>query len=90
MTAITVGTYAGLVGFCVSGSFLSQGFLWPIYIITSIGIAIVNFMDNHYPEPEPELKNEEGAADKKGKSAKALKRKGTSNAKPVKTLAEKR
>ena len=87
MTAITVGTYAGLVGFCVSGSFLSQGFLWPIYIITSIGIAIANFMDNHYPEPEPELKNEEGMADKKGKSAKALKRKGSLNAKPVNPLA---
>ena len=50
MTAIAVGTYAGLVGFCVSGTFLSQGFLWPIYIITSISIAIANFMDNHYPK----------------------------------------
>lgn len=49
MTAIATGTYAGLVGFCVSGTFLSQGFLWPIYIITSISIAIANYMDNHYP-----------------------------------------
>ena len=69
ITAITMGTYAGLAGFCVSGSFLSQGFLWPVYIITSISIAIANYMDNHYPEPEPELKNEEGMADKKGKTA---------------------
>lgn len=50
LTAITMGTYAGLVGFCVSGSFLSQGFLWPIYIITSIAIAIANYMDKEYPE----------------------------------------
>lgn len=69
MSAITMGTYAGLAGFCVSGSFLSQGFLWPIYIITSISIAIANYMDNHYPEPESELKNGEDTADKKGKTA---------------------
>jgi probable O-glycosylation ligase (exosortase A-associated) len=50
MTAIAVGTYAGLVGFCVSGTFLSQGFLWPIYIITSISIAIANYMDSYYPQ----------------------------------------
>jgi hypothetical protein len=50
MTAIAVGTYAGLVGFCVSGTFLSQGFLWPIYIITSISIAIANYMDCNYPQ----------------------------------------
>ena len=52
MTAIAVGTYAGLAGFCVSGTFLSQGFLWPVYIITSISIAIANYMDNHYPPGE--------------------------------------
>ena len=52
MTAIAVGTYAGLAGFCVSGTFLSQGFLWPVYIITSISIAIANYMDNNYPAEE--------------------------------------
>ena len=56
LTAITAGTYAGLVGFCVSGSFLSQGFLWPIYIITSISIAIANYMDTYYPEKAEEEK----------------------------------
>ncbi|WP_419537091.1 O-antigen ligase family protein [Endozoicomonas sp.] len=55
MTAIAVGTYAGLVGFCVSGTFLSQGFLWPVYIITSISIAIANYMDNHYPPEKADL-----------------------------------
>ena len=52
MTAIAVGTYAGLAGFCVSGTFLSQGFLWPVYIITSISIAIANYMDKNYPPEE--------------------------------------
>lgn len=64
LTAITIGTYAGLVGFCVSGSFLSQGFLWPIYIITSISIAIANFIETTHPE----LKLGQDAADKKEKS----------------------
>lgn len=54
MTATTVGTYAGLVGFCVSGSFLSQGFLWPVYIITAISIAIANYMDKHFPKETSE------------------------------------
>ncbi|WP_422466032.1 O-antigen ligase family protein [Endozoicomonas sp. ALC013] len=61
MTAIAVGTYAGLVGFCVSGSFLSQGFLWPVYIITSISIAIANFMDNHYPAEEENSETEKAS-----------------------------
>ncbi|WP_422460893.1 O-antigen ligase family protein [Endozoicomonas sp. ALB115] len=61
MTAIAVGTYAGLVGFCVSGSFLSQGFLWPVYIITSISIAIANFMDNHYPAEEENAETEKAS-----------------------------
>lgn len=86
LTAITMGTYAGLVGFCVSGSFLSQGFLWPIYIITSISIAIAHYMDTNYPE----LKKEEELADKEEKSAKSLQGKGISNAKPVKSLAKER
>ncbi|WP_062267336.1 O-antigen ligase family protein [Endozoicomonas arenosclerae] len=66
LTAITVGTYAGLVGFCVSGSFLSQGFLWPIYIITSISIAIANYMDTYHPEKAEEEK--ESIVKKSGKS----------------------
>ncbi len=53
MTAIAVGTYAGLAGFCVSGTFLSQGFLWPVYIITSISIAIANYMDTNYQPEKP-------------------------------------
>ncbi|WP_257295458.1 O-antigen ligase family protein [Endozoicomonas sp. YOMI1] len=52
ISAIAAGTYAGLVGFCVSGTFLSQGFLWPVYIITAISIAIANYTDNHFPREQ--------------------------------------
>ncbi|WP_299729808.1 O-antigen ligase family protein [uncultured Endozoicomonas sp.] len=48
MSAIAVGTYAGLAGFCASGSFLSMGFLWPVYIMTAISIAIAQYMDTHH------------------------------------------
>ncbi|WP_206064535.1 O-antigen ligase family protein [Neptunomonas sp. XY-337] len=31
---------AGLAGFCVSGTFLTMGFTWPIYILLSLAIAL--------------------------------------------------
>ena len=31
---------AGMIGFCVSGSFLTQGFTWPVYILVSLGAAL--------------------------------------------------
>lgn len=31
---------AGLAGFCVSGTFLTQGFTWPFYIILALTVAL--------------------------------------------------
>jgi O-antigen ligase len=31
---------AGLVGFCVAGSFLTQGFTWPVYLLVGLTAAI--------------------------------------------------
>lgn len=31
---------AGLAGFCVSGTFLTMGFTWPIYILLALAIAL--------------------------------------------------
>ena len=87
MTAITVGTYAGLVGFCVSGTFLSQGFLWPIYIITSITIAIANYMDHTYPEPIEETDDTKQSIVKKSKDK--INGKGLPNVKHAEKLAKK-
>ncbi|SMY32270.1 O-Antigen ligase [Photobacterium malacitanum] len=36
------GVYAGLIGTIVSGTFLTQGFTWPIYILAALVIAISN------------------------------------------------
>ena len=34
---------AGIAGFCVSGTFLTQGFTWPIYVHLALGTAVSNF-----------------------------------------------
>lgn len=87
MTAIAVGTYAGLVGFCVSGSFLSQGFLWPVYIITSISIAIANYMDRYYPEKKEETEQSKPSIVKK--STDGINGKGLPNARQPEKLVKK-
>lgn len=40
--ATAQGVYAGLIGTIVSGTFLTQGFTWPIYILAALAIAISN------------------------------------------------
>lgn len=34
---------AGLAGFCISGTFLTMGFTWPIYILLSVAIALSQY-----------------------------------------------
>jgi hypothetical protein len=41
--AMASAIVAGLVGFCISGTFLTQGFTWPIYIQLALGTAIVRY-----------------------------------------------
>lgn len=31
---------SGLTGFCISGTFLTQGFIWPLYILLGLSIAL--------------------------------------------------
>jgi probable O-glycosylation ligase (exosortase A-associated) len=44
MASIAEGNLSGLVGFCVSGTFLTQGFTWPLYILLAFTVAIANFV----------------------------------------------
>jgi len=37
---------AGLAGFCVSGTFLTMGFTWPLYILLALAIALSNCTQN--------------------------------------------
>ena len=38
--AMAKALLAGLVGFCVSGTFLTMGFVWPFYIMLALSIAL--------------------------------------------------
>jgi len=40
-------TQAGLLSFCVSGSFLTMGFTWPIYILLAISIGLASYIKRH-------------------------------------------
>ncbi|MGY0217072.1 O-antigen ligase family protein [Endozoicomonadaceae bacterium StTr2] len=85
--AIAVGTMAGLIGFCVSGTFLSQGFLWPVYIIVSISIAIANYIDLRKEEKRlNEIKNQAPAIVNRNKDDSA--RNGTAYAAKIQAMAE--
>lgn len=36
---------AGFVSFCISGTFLTQGFTWPFYILMSLSVGFIKYID---------------------------------------------
>ncbi|WP_420548177.1 O-antigen ligase family protein [Curvivirga sp.] len=42
---VAYAVFAGLIGFCVSGTFLTMGFTWPVYILLSLGVAISRYSE---------------------------------------------
>jgi len=44
---------AGLVGTVVSGTFLTQGFTWPIYILAALLIAVAHWVNTNLPAVTP-------------------------------------
>lgn len=42
--AIAEGLYSGIVAFCVSGTFLTQGFTWPIYILLALTASVSRYV----------------------------------------------
>ncbi|KHT46771.1 O-antigen ligase family protein, partial [Vibrio sinaloensis] len=44
--ATSMAVYAGIVGTIVSGTFLTQGFTWPIYILAALCIAVSRITQN--------------------------------------------
>ena len=43
MSATAFALISGLLGFCVAGSFLTQGFGWPIYIMVGLTAAVSRY-----------------------------------------------
>lgn len=41
--AMAVSIFAGLVGFLVSGTFLTQGFTWPFYILLALATGVARY-----------------------------------------------
>lgn len=44
------GLFGSFVGYCISGSFLSQGFTWPIYILLALSISLSYNLKKIYDE----------------------------------------
>jgi len=40
------GIFAGLIAFCVAGTFLTQGFTWPLYILLSMTVALAKILSD--------------------------------------------
>ncbi len=49
------GLMGGLVGFCVSGTFLTQAFTWPLYIILGLTVATNRIAEMHHSAPSEDL-----------------------------------
>ncbi|MGF1769683.1 O-antigen ligase family protein [Enterovibrio makurazakiensis] len=41
---ISEGLFSGMIAFCVSGTFLTQGFTWPIYILLSLTASVAHYV----------------------------------------------
>lgn len=40
--------FAGLISFMISGTFLTQGFTWPFYILMALTIALCQYIEQQY------------------------------------------
>lgn len=46
LRASAAAVLAGLAGFCIAGTFLTQAFTWPIYILMAITASLSNIVSN--------------------------------------------
>ena len=46
LVAASQAVFAGLIGTVISGTFLTQGFTWPIYILSALVVAVSRWTDN--------------------------------------------
>jgi probable O-glycosylation ligase (exosortase A-associated) len=49
--SLALALVAGLAGFCAAGTFLTQGFTWPIYILIALAAALGRYRDEHALDP---------------------------------------
>ncbi|NQZ51193.1 MAG: O-antigen ligase family protein [Moritella sp.] len=46
------GIFAGLIAFCVAGTFLTQGFTWPLYILLSMTVALAKILSERLADED--------------------------------------
>ena len=51
--AMALALVAGIASFCISGTFLTQGFTWPVYILLALTTATARYAREHCPVPAP-------------------------------------
>jgi O-antigen ligase len=44
---MALALFAGVIGFCVSGTFLTQGFTWPLYILLALCVALSQYANTY-------------------------------------------
>lgn len=44
---MSLALFAGVTGFCVSGTFLTQGFTWPLYILLALCVALSQYANTY-------------------------------------------
>ena len=49
LQSMALALVTGVVGFCVAGTFLTQGFTWPIYILLALTTATSHYVRVHHP-----------------------------------------
>ena len=47
MSAIAEGNLSGLIGFCIAGTFLTQGFTWPLYILLAFTVGVAHYVSTN-------------------------------------------
>lgn len=48
MLMMAQALFSGLVGFCISGTFLTQGFIWPFYILFALSVALERYLNQSH------------------------------------------
>jgi hypothetical protein len=57
LRSMAMAVYSGLVGTFVSGTFLTQGFVWPIYILAALTIAVSQIASQFEKNKTPDTKS---------------------------------
>jgi len=47
VSVIAEGNLSGIIGFCVAGTFLTQGFTWPLYVLIAFTVGVAHYVSTN-------------------------------------------